>query len=172
MFGDAYAANGFQFAVSGEVIYLGKSDGQLFQSLNGGDSWVNVTEDFPFPLNKVVSEDQLLEKLPHFKEIVFVGSTVYVSTTDGVAMSDDGENWHVLTDLKSASIAMRHLVVDGTTLYGVSQTSAYQLKKNMGTWVQIASEIPKGVTSLVVAGNILYVGTEHRGVLRLPLHEL
>ena len=171
-FGNFYATDGFQFAVAGKVIYLGKSDGSLFQSLDGGNTWTDVTARFPFPLNKTVPHTQLLEKLPHFKEIVFVGNTVYVSTTDGVAMSDDGENWHVLTDLKSASIAMRHLAVDGTTLYGVSQTSAYQLKKNMGTWVQIASEIPKGVTSLVVAGNILYVGTEHRGVLRLPLHEL
>ena len=115
---------------------------------------------------------QLLEKLPHFKEIVFVGNTVYVSTTDGVAMSDDGENWHVLTDSRHASIAMRHLAVDGRTLYGVSQTSAYRLKKDTGTWIQLAPEIPKRATSLAVAGNVLYVGTEHRGILGLPLHKL
>ena len=67
---------------------------------------------------------------------------------------------------------MRRLAVDGTTLYGVSETGAYRFKKNTRTWVQIASEIPKRITSLVVAGNVLYVGTEHRGVLRLSLHGL
>ena len=84
-------------------------------------------------------------------------------------MSNDGEKWHVLTDAEQAPIVIHHLAVDGTTLYGVTQTSAYRLQKHTGTWIQIAPEIPKRVTSLVVAGNILYVGTEHRGVMGLPL---
>ena len=172
VFESFYATNGFQITASGKVVYLGKSDGSLFQSLDGGDTWTDVTARFPFPLNRPVSHTQLLEKLPHFKEITFVGNTVHVSTTDGVAMSDDGENWHTLTDSRHAPIAMRHLAVDGTTLYGVSQTSAYRLQESTGIWIQLAPEIPKRVTSLVAAGNVLYVGTEHRGVLRLPLPEL
>ena len=46
VFADFYATDGFQFAVSGEVIYLGKSNGQLCQSLNGGDTWKDVTVRF------------------------------------------------------------------------------------------------------------------------------
>ena len=172
VFESFYATNGFQIAVSGKVVYLGKSNGSLFQSLDGGNTWTDVTENFPLSLNKAVSHTQLLENLPHFKEIVFVGDTVCVSTNDGVAVSDDGENWHVLTDSKDTPIAMRHLAVDGTTLCGVSETGAYRFKKSTRTWIQIASEIPKRITSLVVAGNILYVGTEHRSVLRLSMHEL
>ena len=98
VFADFYATDGFQFAVSGEVIYLGKSNGQIFQSLNGGHTWRDVTAAFPFPLNRTGSQNQLLKKLPHFKEIIFSGGTVYVSTSDGVARSDDGENWQMLTD--------------------------------------------------------------------------
>ena len=172
VFGNFYATDGFQFAVAGEVIYLGKSDGQLFQSLDGGDSWVNVTEDSPFPLNRAVSQDQLLEKLPHFKEILFAGNTVYVSTSDGVAMSSDGENWHTLTDSRYTPVAMHYLVVDGTTLYGVSQTGVYRLNNDTGIWMQITSEVLGRVTSLVVARNVLYIGTEHHGLLSLPLPEL
>ena len=172
VFADFYAADGFQFAVSGEVIYLGKSDGQLFRSMDGGDTWADVTVNFPFQLNRAESQDQLLKKLPHFREIVFVGSTVYVSTNDGVAMSNDGENWHVLTDSRYAPIAMHQLAVHGTVLYGVSRTGAYQLNKNTGIWEQIASEIPGQVTSLAVARNTLYIGTEHRGILRFPLRSL
>ena len=174
VFESFYATNGFQIAVSGKVVYLGKSDGSLFQSLDGGNTWTDVTKNFPLSLNKAVSHTQLLESLPHFKEIVFVGNTVCVSTNDGrLPYRDDGENWHVLTDSKNTPIAIRHLAVDGTTLYGVFRKPvAYRLNKSTRTWVQIASEIPKRITSLVVAGNVLYVGTEHRGVLRLSLHEL
>ena len=172
VFADFYATDGFQFAVSGEVIYLGKSNGQLFQSVNGGHTWRDVTAGFPFPLNRAASQDQLIKKLPHFKEIVFAGGAVYVSTNDGVAMSDDGENWHVLTDSTSAPIPMRQLAVNGTTLYGISRIGAYQLNGNTGIWEQITSVIPGRVTSLAVARNTLYIGTEHRGLLRLPLHNL
>ena len=172
VFADFYATDGFQFTVSGEVVYLGKSNGTLFQSLDGGDTWRDVTSNFPFLLNRAESQDQLLKKLPHFREIVFVGSTVYVSINDGVAMSNDGENWHVLTDSRYAPIAMHQLAVYGTVLYGVSRTSAYRLNKDTGIWEQIASEIPGRVTSLAVAKNTLYIGTEHRGILHLPLHNL
>ena len=169
VFGGFYATTGLQVAASGAIVYLGKSDGSLFQSLDGGNTWTDVTPQFPLPLNRSVAHTQLLEKLPHFKEIVFVDNTVYVSTTDGIAMSDDGKKWHVLTDAGQTPIVMRHLTVDGTTLYGINQTSAYQLKRNTSTWVQIAPEIPERATSLVVSGDVLYVGTEHRGVLGLPL---
>ena len=169
VFGDFYATDGFQFAVSGKVIYLGKSDGSLFQSLDGADTWKDVTADFPFRLNRAESQDQLLKKLPHFREIFFVDNTVYVSTNDGVAMSSDGENWHTLTDSRYTPIAMHQLAVDGATLYGVSQTGVYRLNNRTGIWEEITSEAPGRVTSLAVIGNILYMGTEHRGLLRLPL---
>ena len=172
VFADFYAADGFQFATSEKVVYLGKSNGSLFQSLDGGDIWRDITQDFPFRLNRVESEDQLLKKLPHFREIIFVGSTVYVSTNDGVAMSNDGENWHVLTDPRYVPIAMHQLTVCDTILYGISQTGAYRLDNNTGIWMQVTSEIPGRVTSLTVARNTLYIGTEHRGILRFPLHSL
>ena len=172
VFADFYAADGFQFAASGKVIYLGRSNGTLFQSSDGGDTWRDVTPNFPFPINRAESQDQLVKRLPHFREIIFVGNTVYVSTNDGIAMSNDGESWHVLTDSRYAPIAMHQLAVHGTVLYGISQTGAYQLNKDTGIWEQIASEIPGHVTSLAIARNILYIGTERRGILHLPLHNL
>ncbi|MXV72934.1 sigma-70 family RNA polymerase sigma factor [Candidatus Poribacteria bacterium] len=172
VFRDFYATDGFQFAVSGKVIYLGKSDGGLFQSLDGGDTWKDITPDFPFRLNKAESQYQLVKKIPHFREIFFVGNTVYVSTKDGTAMSNDGENWHTLTDPKYTPIAIRQLAVDDTTLYGVSQTGVYQLNNRTGIWESITSEVLGQVTSIVVARNVLYMGTEHRGLLSLPLYGL
>ena len=171
VFGNFYATNGFQFAVSGKVIYLGKSDGSLFQSLDGGDTWKDMSADFPFCLNKAEPQDQLLKKLPHFREIFFLNNTVYVSTKDGVAMSSDGKNWHTLTDSKYTPIAMRQLAVHDTTLYGVSQTGVYRLDNRTSIWEQITSEVLGRVTSIAVARNVLYIGTEHHGILSLPLYE-
>jgi hypothetical protein len=169
--------NGFQFAVSGKVIYLGKNDGSLFQSLDRGDTWRDITATFPFPLDRSklplihLSEVQeMMGKLPHFKDIAYVGRTVYITTTDGAVMSTDGENWHPLRNEKSVAIRISQFAVRGTTLYGASGTGVYRLDNKTNTWIQIAPEVPGDVTSLVVADDTLYVGTNHRGVLRLPLH--
>ena len=172
VFADFYATDGFQFAVSGNVVYIGKSNGMLCQSLDGGDTWRDVTPDLPSPLNKVETQNQTLKNLPYFKEIVFAGSTVWVATNDGVVTSDDGENWRILTNSESVPIVMYQLVVDGTTLYGISQTGVYRLNNGTDLWMLITSEVPERVTSLIVAENVLYIGTEHRGLLRLPLHNL
>ena len=176
-FGDYYPHKGLQFAVSGKVIYLGKNDGSLFQSLDGGDTWRDITATFPFPLDRPklplieLSEVQeMMKKLPHFKDIVYVGNTVYITTTNGSAMSNDGENWQPLTNEKSVPIILSELAVKGTTLYGASEAGAYRLNNKTNTWIQIAPEVPGGVTSLVVSDDVLYVGTNYRGVLHLPLH--
>ena len=178
-FGDYYPANGLQFAVSGKVIYLGKNDGSLFQSLDGGDTWRDITATFPFPLDRSklplieLSElQEMMRKLPHFKDIVYVGNTVYIITTYGGAMSNDGENWHPLTNEKSVPITLSELAVKGTTLYGASETGVYRLNNKTNTWIQIAPEVPGGVTSLAVADDALYVGTDYSGILRLPLQGL
>ena len=176
---DYYPPNGFQFAVSGKVIYLGKSDGSLFQSSDRGDTWRDITATFPFPLDRsklpLIELSELREmtrKLPHFKDILYVGHTVYIITNDGSAMSNDGKNWQSLTNEKSVPITLSELAVKEATLYGASETGAYRLNNKTNTWIQIAPEVPGGVTSLAVADDVLYVGTNYRGILRLPLHGL
>ena len=178
-FGNYYPDNGFQFAVSGKVIYLGKSDGSLFQSSDRGNTWRDITATFPLPLDKpklplntLSDVQEMMRKLPHFKDIVYVGRTVYITTTDGAVMSNDGENWHPLTNEKSAPIPISQFAVKGTTLYGASETGVYRLKNETNTWIQIAPEVPGRLISLVVTDDALYVGTNYSGILRLPLQEL
>ena len=177
--GNYYPDDGFQFAVSGKIIYLGKSDGSLFKSSDRGDTWRDITATFPFPLDRSklplihLSEvKEMMGKLPHFKDIVYVGRTVYITTTDGAAMSNDGENWQPLTNEKSVPIRISQFAVKGTTLYGASKTGAYRLDNKTNTWIQIAPEVPGRLISLVVTDDALYIGTDYSGILRLPLHGL
>ena len=145
-----------KLAVSGNTLYVGKRDGHLVVSFDSGNNWIDLTPSLPFPV-KV------------FHDIVFAGSTVYVATDAGVAASSDGKQWRVIADAAGTSLTIGQLAVDGTTLYGISKTGVYRLESNDGVWKQVASEITGQVTALTVDGNVLYVGTQHSGVLYFNL---
>ena len=58
---------------------------------------------------------------------------------------------------------------DGTNVYGVSKAGVYRLASDSDSWDQVAPEIQDDVTSLAVDGDMLYVGTESRGLLYFNL---
>ena len=143
---------GFKIATSGETVYVGKRDGELFQSLDGGDNWNDITSNLPLSVD-------------HFKQIVFADSTVNVATDKGVFNSIDGIVWNAITDKATKSVIIKSLATAGNTVYGANNDGIYHFKKETGTWEQIVPEIPDAITSLVVDRDTFYVGTEHRGVL-------
>ena len=149
---------GFKLAVSGNTIYVGKRDGHLVVSFDRGNNWIDLTPIFPFPVKA-------------FKEIVFAGSMVYVATDAGVMTSSNGKRWRAITDATRTSLIIGRLAVDGTNVYGVSKTGVYRLKSDDGVWKQIVPEIPDSVTSLAVDGDVLYVGTQSKGMLHFTLHK-
>ena len=149
---------GFKLSVSGDTVYVGKRDGHLVVSFDRGNNWIDLTPILPLSV-KV------------FKEIVFVDSTVYVATDAGVVTSSNGKNWHAITDAVGTHLIMERLAVDGTNLYGASRTRVYWLESESDSWNPVAPEIPDSVTSLAVDGDLLYVGTEKRGVLHFNLDE-
>ncbi|MCY3549938.1 MAG: sigma-70 family RNA polymerase sigma factor [Candidatus Poribacteria bacterium] len=148
------SAKGLTLGVSGDVVYAGKREGELFQSLDNGDTWNDITESLPFPF-------------VYFKEIVFAGSTVYILTDAGVMRSLNGEVWHALTDTNGKMLLMDRIVADGLTLYGICDSGVYQVDNQTGTWKHIAPVPPHTVTSLAVDGDTFYIGTKHNGVFRL-----
>ena len=151
------AVKNLKLAVSGNTVYVGKRDGTLLQSFDAGTNWIDLTPTLPFPVKA-------------FNEIVIVGNTVYVATDAGIAASDQGNNWGVVTDLETTNLVMEHLTVDGTKLYGVTKgTGIYRLEN--GTWNQIVSDIPENITSLAVDGNTLYVGTQEQGMLHFTFED-
>ena len=146
-------SKGFTLAASGDTIYAGKREGDLFRSLDGGDTWNDITETLAFPF-------------AYFKEIVCADSTVYISTDVGIMRSLDGEVWQALTDTDGKAFLVDWIASNDSTLYGVSDSGVYQVDDHTNIWEQITSEAPYAATSLAVDGNTLYVGTEHSGVFR------
>ncbi|MXV76848.1 sigma-70 family RNA polymerase sigma factor [Candidatus Poribacteria bacterium] len=145
-----------KLAVSGNTVCVGKRDGHLVISLDRGNNWIDLTQALPFRVNI-------------FKEIIFVGTTVYVATDAGIITSDGGKNWEVFTNTEGKNLIMEHLAADGTILYGVTKdTGIYRLKGS--TWKQIISETPTHATSLAVDGDTIYIGTEN-GMFQYVLDE-
>jgi len=148
---------GFTLAAFDTVVYAGKRDGSLFQSLNSGDSWKEVTANLPF-------------SFAYLEEIVFADSTVYVLTDQGTMSSHEGFNWKALTDTEENRIPISRIAMDGNRVYGVGNRGVYRIDPPTDTWIQMSSEIPYKITAFAVDRGIFYIGTRHRGVLRLQLN--
>ena len=151
-FANTYA-KALMLAVSGNTVYAGKRDGDLFQSLDNGDTWNNITANLAFPFG-------------YFKDVLFGGGTVYVSTNMGVMRSRDGGTWYMLTDIDGNRPVMDRITVDGITVYGVCDGGVYWVDNQTNTWEQIAPELPHTATSFAVNSNTFYIGTQQNGVLR------
>ena len=149
-------AVGFRFAVSDNTIYVGKKEGQLMQSLDGGLTWTDVTGNLPDPID-------------HYKAIAFAGDFVYVATDKGVVMSTNGTDWFTLTDAEGKPLIITMFGIEGTTVYGESKGCIYQVNDGMAMWTRVTPNIPYTITCMDVDGNTLYVGTRTKGVLRFPL---
>ena len=146
---------GFKIAASRETIYVGKRDGRLFQSLDGGSTWRDVTPNLPL-------------RFTRFKEIVFSGSTVYVATDEGVLVSETGEHWRVITDRTDTRVIITQFAVDGTEVYGIADTGTYRLGTR-GQWEQISSEVADEIVALAVTNGRLYSAVEERGIFHISL---
>ena len=148
---------GFRVAVSRETVYVGKRDGKLFQSLDGGVNWRDVTPNLPLHFTR-------------FKEIVFFGSTVCVATDEGVLVSETGEHWRVVTDPADTRTVINKLTVDGIEVYGTGDTGVYRLDAR-GQWEQFSTETPNSVVSLAVVKGRLYSASAEQGIFYISLAE-
>ena len=145
-------------AVSGETIYISRPRGTLFQSLDDGNSWKDITATLP-------------SSFARFKEITFIGSSVCVATDKGVFTSHTGEHWRVITDKNRMPPVIEKFAMDGRTLYGVGKNGAYRLDA-AGDWELISSEVPNGsIKSLVISNNRLYIATHSEGIFHISLEE-
>ncbi len=154
---------GFKLAVLGETVYVGKRDGKLFQSLDQGESWRDVTPSLPL-------------RFTRFKDMVFVGATLYVATDNGVMSSQTGEQWLVLTDNAGERPVINRFAIDGSKIYGIGDAGGYRLNMHM-QWEQISSEVPDEISALAIANDKLYSATDYvyrikeKGLFYISLEE-
>ena len=144
-------------AISGKTVYAGKRNGKLFQSLDSGDSWKDITSTLPI-------------SVAHFREITFAGSTICLATDKGVLISQTGEHWRVITNKTSMPTIIDRFAVDGTIIYGVGESGAHRLDAH-GKWELLSSEVPSSVQSLVFSNDRLYVGTDDHGMFHISLEK-
>ena len=148
---------GFKLTASGETIYVGKRDGTLFQSLDGGNSWKNITPTLPIHFTR-------------FKQIIFAGATVYVATDQGVLVSQSGEHWRVLTDATGRCPAINTFAIDHTSVYGANDTAIYRLE-DRGQWKQISPSVPDKIVAITVSNDRLYIATQNSGLFHIALQK-
>ncbi len=146
-----------KLAVSDETVYAGKRDGHLFLSLDGGNTWKDLTLNLPL-------------RFESFNDITFAGSTVYVATDTGVLTSEAGERWHIIADTEGTHTIINQIVVDNGIVYGASDEAAYRLN-HRDEWEKITPEVPDSVTDLVVNNDRLYITTEHRGMFHISVEK-
>ena len=146
-----------KLAVLGETLYVGKRDGKLFQSLDEGSTWRDVTPNLPLHFT-------------YFTEIIFADSTVYVGTDEGVLSSETGVHWRVLTDSAGGHPIVDRFAVDGTTIYGVGNIGAYRLDTS-NQWKHVSSEALGETVALAVINDKLYSAIKDRGIFHISLAE-
>lgn len=146
---------GFKLAASAETVYVGTKDGKLLQSIDGGDSWRKVVPN-------------ILTNFIGIKDMVLVGTTVYVATDKGVLSSKTGEHWRVLTDDSGTHINIDRFARNEYDIYGANSTNIYRLESH-GKWEQISSNVPDSVISLAVNRNNIYVATQQHGIFHTPI---
>lgn len=155
---DSGTRNGFKIAVSGETVYVGKREGQLLRSLDGGNSWRDITSNLPLDF-------------AHFKEMVFSGSTLYVATDKGVLVSETGEYWRVITDRTDTRVVINQFARNGTEVYGIADTGVYRLDTR-GHWEQFSAEVPDDVDALAITNGKLYGAVKERGIFNMSLENV
>ena len=148
---------GIRLAVLGKTVCVGKRDGKLFQSLDEGESWKDITSNLPLPYT-------------HFKDIVFIGSTFYVATDNGVMVSQTGEQWLVLTNNAGERPIINSFATDGIRIYGISDAGVYRLDIR-NRWKRVSTEVLNGMVSPAITNDRLYSIVEGQGIFHISLAE-
>ena len=152
--GETRSYRGFSLNASGQTVYVAKEDGQLFQSLDAGESWNNITGNLPLTIKR-------------FKGIAFSGTTVYVGTDSGVLMKDSATEWHVIRDTTEKIIMMDTVKNINATVYGASQSGIYYM--NNGVWEKISLELPDTVNDIEIHNGKFFIVTDRRGMFTIPV---
>ena len=143
----------------GNTLYAG-TNGDLFYSTNGGDSW---------------------QQLTHFQDemgisgVAIIGDTLYIGrrTEESVFFSNDnGKSWTQI-DSGLTGRDMLGLFASGTTLFAKMRRHVFRLKAGENSWTKLTPEDPwtrfaveSDITKFVVSGKIIYAATADGDLFR------
>ena len=143
----------------GNTLYAG-TNGDLFYSTNGGDSW---------------------QQLTHFQDemgisgIAIIGDTLYIGrrTEESVFFSNDnGKSWTQI-DSGLTGRDILGLVTSGTTLFAQMRRNVFRLKAGENSWTKLTPEdlwtkaiLEPDITRFVVSGEIIYAATADGDLFR------
>lgn len=148
---------GFKVAAAAGTVYVGKRNGRLFQSVDNGDSWRDITPNIPAIFKDI-------------NDIKFLGKKVYVATDTGVLTSDTGNHWRILTDTNGTQPIIDKLAVNNRILFGAGGTGIYRIDQR-NRWEQLSQPIPGKVISFSVSGNKAYIGADNNGIYNTTLED-
>ncbi|RKU30283.1 hypothetical protein C6497_04810 [Candidatus Poribacteria bacterium] len=145
---------GFRLKASGQTVYVAREDGQLFRSMDAGESWNNITSQLPLTFKR-------------FNEIAFSGTTHYVATDSGVVMMESGPEWYVIKDKKEEIIVMDTITNFNSNVYGACPSGIYSMDN--GVWERISPELPDNVTDMEIHNGKFFIVTKRRGMFTIPI---
>ncbi len=153
--GTEESAYGFILAASDETVYVGRKDGRLFQSLDEGGKWTDITTELPIQIER-------------FDDIAFADSGVFIATDKDVLTSHTGKQWRVVEGRNSKIIKIRGLTVDRSNVYGVHRSGVYTYSDDR-KWELISPELPDTASHLVVHNDRFFIGTFQLGIFQIPV---
>ena len=177
--------HGGEFAVSGRTVYVAGSNGELFHSVDSGETWTDVSPHLPN------WDSQSNPKFEHFGyDLHFVGKTIHVFAKYGllrdtreaktkaydsfycVFRSTDGKTWTTVDGLRGSPGSAEAQLVYNETLYNANFNGVYRLKRESDSWERIAPPIQHHlIESLATDGQTYYISVGSEGVFRLSLDE-
>ena len=143
----------------GNTLYA-CTNGSLFYSTNGGDSWQQLT---PF-------QDEF-----GISGVVIIGDTVYIGriSQESVFFSNDnGKSWTQIDSGLTGRGGPRLFAI-GTTLFAQMRHHVFRLKAGENSWTQLTLEDPwqkttieSDITKFAVSGKTVYAATADGGLFR------
>lgn len=146
------------------ILFAGTSEGGIFRSADGGDTWVSTSAGLQVPPDN---------RLPSLLVLTQEGNTLYAGTNGGLfSLTNGGDSWQQLTHFQDAFGISGVAIIDDTLYIGrYAQESVFFSVDNGKSWVQIDKGLTgRGGPRLFAIGTTLFAQMR-RQVFRLKAGE-
>ena len=145
--------------IKGDTIVLGTYYGQIFLSVDSGQSWKEISILGQYDNRRPI-------------DLEYQNDRLYVTTTQGLWISDDlGDHWQPF--IASDTQYMDDLMVIEDTIYVATDNGVLVGAKGRDIWYPLTEGMgPKRITKLIIHNDHMFVGTYSHGIWEGPLSEL